>query len=125
MTGLDALVIEPLGKRHDRAAFSCELPELDRYLARQAGQDVRRRIARVFVCTAEGADTVLGFYTLSTLAIDLSSLPEELSPKAIPAPAPRPDRLPERFPLRPPAGHLRTRLFVRHAIVCDEPFAAE
>ena len=81
MTGLDALVIEPLGKRHDRAAFSCELPELDRYLARQAGQDVRRRIARVFVCTAEGADTVLGFYTLSTLAIDLSSLPEELSRK--------------------------------------------
>ena len=81
MTDLDALVIEPLGKRHDRAAFSCGLPELDRYLARQAGQDVRRRIARVFVCTAEGTDTVLGFYTLSALAIDLSSLPEELSRK--------------------------------------------
>ena len=81
MTDLDALVIEPLGKRHDRAAFSCGLPELDRYLARQAGQDVRRRIARVFVCTAEASDTVLGFYTLSALAIDLSSLPEELSRK--------------------------------------------
>ena len=37
--------------------------------------------ARVFVCTAEGTDTVLGFYTLSALAIDLSSLPEELSRK--------------------------------------------
>ena len=81
MTELSALVIEPLGKRHDRAAFSCGLPELDRYLARQAGQDVRRRIARVFVCTAEGSDAVLGFYTLSALAIDLSSLPEELSRK--------------------------------------------
>ena len=81
MTDLDALVIEPLGKRHDRAAFSCGIPELDRYLVRQAGQDVRRRIARVFVCTAEGSDTVLGFYTLSALAIDLSSLPEELSRK--------------------------------------------
>ena len=90
MTDLDALVIEPLGKRHDRAAFSCGLPELDRYLARQAGQDVRRRIARVFVCTAEGTDTVLGFYTLSALAIDLSSLPEELSRKlpGIRCPAP-------------------------------------
>ena len=64
MTDLDALVIEPLGKRHDRAAFSCGLPELDRYLARRAGQDVRRRIARVFVCTSEGTNTVLGFYTL-------------------------------------------------------------
>ena len=81
MTELDALVIEPLGKKHDRAAFSCGISELDRYLARQAGQDVRRRIARVFVCTAEGTDTVLGFYTLSALAIDLSSLPEELSRK--------------------------------------------
>ena len=81
MTDLDVLVIEPLGKRHDRAAFSCGLPELDRYLARQAGQDVRRRIARVFVCTVEGTDTVLGFYTLSALAVDLSSLPEELSRK--------------------------------------------
>ena len=88
MTDLDALVIEPLGKRHDRAAFSCGLPELDRYLARQAGQDVRRRIARVFVCTAEGTDTVLGFYTLSALAIDLSSLPEELFRKLPRHPAP-------------------------------------
>jgi len=75
------LVVEPLGRRHDRASFSCGLRELDRYLARQAGQDVRRRIARVFVCTDRDAGTVLGFYTLSALSIDLSSLPEELSRK--------------------------------------------
>ena len=75
MTGSDALIVEPLGRRHDRAAFSCGLPELDRYLARQAGQDVRRRIARVFVCTAGEADAVLGYYTLSALSIDLASLP--------------------------------------------------
>ena len=81
MTGPDRLVVEPLGRRHDRVAFSCGLPELDRYLARQAGQDVRRRIARVFVCTAGDADTVLGFYTLSALSIDLGSLPEDLSRK--------------------------------------------
>ena len=35
----------------------------------------------MFVCTAEGTDTVPGFYTLSALAIDLGSLPEELSRK--------------------------------------------
>lgn len=81
MTGFDALIIEPLGKRHNRATFSCGLPELDRYLARQAGQDVRRRIARVFVCTAGETDAVLGFYTLSALSIDLASLPERLSRK--------------------------------------------
>ena len=81
MTGSDALVIESLGRRHDRAAFSCGLLELDRYLARQAGQDVRRRIARVFVCTAGETAAVLGFYTLSALSIDLASLPDELSRK--------------------------------------------
>ena len=81
MTDLDTLKIEPLGKHHDRAVFSCGLPELDRYLARQAGQDVRRRIARVFVCTARNSDTVLGYYTLSALAVDLSTLPRELSRK--------------------------------------------
>ena len=81
MTDLDALVIEPLGKQHDRTAFSCGLPELDRYLARQAGQDVRRRIARVFVCTVGNSHVVLGFYTLSALSIELASLPKELSQK--------------------------------------------
>ena len=81
MTGADPLVIEPLDRRHDRTNFFCGLPELDRYLARQAGQDVRRRIARVFVCTAGETDAVLGFYTLSALSIDLASLPAELSRK--------------------------------------------
>ena len=81
MTDFDALIVEPLGRRHDRAAFSCGLPELDRYLERQAGQDVRRRIARVVVCVAGDADAVLGFYTLRALSVDLASLPDELSRK--------------------------------------------
>ena len=81
MTDSDALIVEPLSRRHDRAAFSCGLPELDLYLARRAGQDVRHRIARGFVCTAGEADSVLGFYTLSALSIDLTSLPDELSRK--------------------------------------------
>lgn len=71
-----SLIIEPLGKEHDRAAFSCGVAELDSYLKHRAGQDVRRRIARVFVCTEGGFDVVLGFYTLSALSIDVSSLPE-------------------------------------------------
>jgi len=81
MNDLDALVIEPLAGHHDRAAFSCGIPELDRYLERQAGQDMRRRVAQVFVLTAEGANRVLGFYTLSAVSIDLGSLPEHLARK--------------------------------------------
>ena len=74
-----AFVIESLGSRHDRKAFSCGHLELDRYLIHRAGQDVRRRIAGVFVCTATDADVVLGFYTLSALSIDLKSLPERMA----------------------------------------------
>ena len=81
MTEFDAPVIEPLERRHNRTTFSCGLSELDHYVARQASQDVRRRVARVFVCTAGDTDAVLGFYTLSALSIDLSSLPEKLSRK--------------------------------------------
>ncbi|MCY4343597.1 MAG: GNAT family N-acetyltransferase [Gammaproteobacteria bacterium] len=75
----DALAVGPLERRHDRKAFSCGLPELDRCLAHQAGQDIRRRTARVFVCTAGNANALLGFYTLSALSVDLSSLPKVLS----------------------------------------------
>jgi GNAT superfamily N-acetyltransferase len=46
------------------------------YLKRFATQDVRRRIARVFVCTEEASDLVLGFYTLSVLSVDVGSLLE-------------------------------------------------
>lgn len=80
MSGADTLVIEPLGRRHDRASFSCGVPQLDRYLARQAGQDVRRRIARVFVAIRESApDRILGFYTLSALAVAAAELPPEFA----------------------------------------------
>jgi GNAT superfamily N-acetyltransferase len=83
-----SLVIEPLGKRHDRGAFSCGVAGLDVYLKRLAGQDVRRRIARVFVCAEEGSDVVLGFYTLSALSIDVSALPEDHARKLPSHPVP-------------------------------------
>jgi GNAT superfamily N-acetyltransferase len=71
-----SFVIEPLGRQHGRPTFACGVAELDDYLKRRAGQDIRRRIARVFVCTERGSNVVLGFYTLSALSIDASVLPE-------------------------------------------------
>ena len=41
--------IEPLGKEHDREAFSCGVEALDQYLQRQAAQDVKKHVAAVFV----------------------------------------------------------------------------
>ena len=81
LTGSDTLTIQSRARRHDRVANSCGLPELDRCLSRQAGQDIRRRNARVFVCTADDANSGFGLYTLSALSIDLTSLPDALSRK--------------------------------------------
>ena len=80
MSGGPRLVIEPLGAGHDRGRFACGIPALDLYLRRQAGQDIRRRIARVFVCVeADNPKQILGFYTLSALSIETPALPPEIA----------------------------------------------
>ena len=76
------LIIEPLGNNHNRAAFSCGTDDLDNYFRRQASQDTKRRIARIFVVRSKSDnETVLGYYTLSALSIDLSSLPSDFAKK--------------------------------------------
>jgi len=74
--------IEPLGKKHDRAAFSCGKEALDRYIKYQARQDARRNVAAPFVAVdMEGNPAVLGYYTLSAFAVDLVALPENVARK--------------------------------------------
>jgi GNAT superfamily N-acetyltransferase len=72
-------VVEPLGDTHDRAAFSCGVEPLDRYLWQQAGQDMRRYLAAVYVLHAPGSPTILGYYTLSALSIEPTQLPAALT----------------------------------------------
>jgi ribosomal protein S18 acetylase RimI-like enzyme len=70
-----AFRIEPLGDQ-DRAAFSCGVEPLDRYLREQAGQDARKRAAAPFVLlTAE--NRIAGYYTLSATIITADDLPRE------------------------------------------------
>lgn len=73
------LRVEPLGSHHDRGAFSCGAEELDDYLRRRASQDQKRNVAQVFVTADEPGRRVIGFYTLSTLSIDLGHLPDDLA----------------------------------------------
>jgi len=77
---LAAIRIEPLGPGHDRSAFSCGVPALDRYLREQAGQDARRRVAAPFVASNDRM-RVLGFYTLSATSIELTEVPAALADK--------------------------------------------
>jgi hypothetical protein len=64
-------------KKHDRAAFSCEQESLDRYLKERATQEIKKRVAAVYVLTPDGK-TVAGYYTLSQYAIEVGELPPEL-----------------------------------------------
>jgi len=82
MTDHSGLVVEALNSGHDRAGFHCGEASLDDYIRKQARQDVKRRISRVFVATRpEHPSVIVGYYTLSTLSIELGELPETLARK--------------------------------------------
>jgi GNAT superfamily N-acetyltransferase len=73
--------VEALAKQHDRKGFSCGVEPLDRYLKEQVGQDARKRVAAPFVLCEGDRNTVLGYYTLSALSIDVGSWPEDVARK--------------------------------------------
>jgi GNAT superfamily N-acetyltransferase len=80
--------IELLGAQHDRRGFICGKAALDQYFQRQVTQDARRHLATPFVMVMpDGA--IGGFYTLSSTALRLRDLPEDVA-----------RRLP-RYPLAP------------------------
>lgn len=64
---------------HDRAAFCCDVDSLDRYLQQQARQDMRNRVATVYVQCAATAHTILGYYSISNLSIEARDLPSEMA----------------------------------------------
>jgi GNAT superfamily N-acetyltransferase len=82
MKEFDSLIIEPLNPYHVRAEFRCGIESLDRYLTKQAGQDIKRRISRVYIAVkSDRPDKIIGYYTLSSLSIELQHLPQKLSKK--------------------------------------------
>jgi len=89
MTDFQHLVIAPLNPTHDRTGFQCGVEALDHYLQKQASQDTKRHISRVFIATKpDNPKSVIGYYTLSTLSIDLNLLPEKLARKLPKHPVP-------------------------------------
>jgi GNAT superfamily N-acetyltransferase len=72
------LIVEPLDTgRHDRSAFACGKPPLDRYLKEQASQDIKRRANAIFVL----ADTnrpaeIIGYFTLCSSTLTQGEVPE-------------------------------------------------
>lgn len=76
-----SLVIEPLDRSHDRKSLDCGVPALNRYLAEQASQDIRRRAAACYVAKDTDRDQIAGHYTLSAGDVALSALPPEIAGK--------------------------------------------
>lgn len=76
------LIIEALNSTHDRSSFTCGIDALDSYLQKQANQDIKRRVSRIFVAThPDRPNSIMGYYSLSSLSIDLNHLPESLARK--------------------------------------------
>lgn len=89
MTNLQNLVIVPLDAAHDREGFHCDVEALDQYIHKQAGQDIRRRISRIFVTVLpDNPKEVIGYYTLSALSIRLEQWPQKLARKLPKHPVP-------------------------------------
>lgn len=68
-------------KQHDISFFDCGEPELNTYLKEKVGQESRKKVAAVYVIREKGEKSVIGYYTLSSYSIELSSLPNEISRK--------------------------------------------
>lgn len=78
MSATNLFRLELLGKRHDRAAFSCGVESLDAYLQTQASQDVRRKASAVFVLVpAESNATIAGYFTLCAYGLAPGTIPEQ------------------------------------------------
>jgi len=71
--------IEPLGKGHQRKAFSCGNERIDRYFREAVTQDIKRRYATCFVARDLETDRIAGFYTLSSSNVPLMAVPEPLA----------------------------------------------
>ena len=68
-------IIEPLDpERHDRAAFSCGVEQVDNFFRRTANKLAEADNLRVFVLTSPEAE-LIGFYALNAHAIDYAKLP--------------------------------------------------
>ena len=70
--------IEPLNALHDRKGFVCGKEALDQYFQRQVTQDARRHLATPFVMVMPDG-VIGGFYTLSSTALRLHDLPDDIA----------------------------------------------
>ena len=68
--------------RHDRKNFDCGVAALNNYLKLTANQQSSKDNSRTYVLEeSENSKQIIGFYTLTMMSVDLSSLPSALQKK--------------------------------------------
>ena len=84
------LQIEPFTrKQHNRSEFSCGVESLERYIRSQANQDLKKKMATVFVLIDTPDTNIMAYYTLSSYTVEITQLDKSIA-----------KRLP-RYPLLP------------------------
>jgi ribosomal protein S18 acetylase RimI-like enzyme len=70
------LIIEPFDpEKHDRAAFSCGVEQVDNFFKRTANKLAKAGNLRVFVMV-DASGEVVGFYAINAHAVDYRELPK-------------------------------------------------
>ena len=74
--------IVPLDKCHDRTAFDCGEPALNKYLKETARQHIEKGISKTFVCVdTDSPGKVLGYFTLAICEVVTEGLPRKYAKK--------------------------------------------
>ena len=72
-------IIEPFDpERHDRAAFSCGVEQVDNYFQKTANKLAKADNVRLFVMV-DPAGTIIGFYALNAHAVHFADLPAKFA----------------------------------------------
>ena len=77
-------IIEPLSSTHDRTAFDCGEPTLNDFLRRFARQNDEKGLSRTYVAILPPEPKIYGYYSISSGAIEFSTMPEKLPRYPVP-----------------------------------------
>lgn len=73
-------IIEPLDpNRHDRAAYSCGVGQVDNFFKKTANKLSKANNLRVYVMTDDDEKTVIGFYAINSHSVSYEELPERFA----------------------------------------------
>ena len=66
-------------QKHNRTEFFCGQKSLDKYIRQQASQDIKKKVATVFVLVDSPETEILAYYTLSSYTVEIAELNEEFT----------------------------------------------